>query len=322
MNDGKQNPRHRARCHGAVAVGKTLHCGPRKVSSQELLDDATRYAQLGWRVFPLRGKVPAIPKGKPGGDGYLSATTVPGLIRKWWEEHPDANVGVSCIGSGFIAVDIDPRDGGDQTWADVVYDRELPGTPVQFTGGGGTHILFNTPEGQLRGSLGPGVQIKHRGYIVCSPSIHPDTGRQYRWNHNHSPFFSDIAEAPDWLIGAITVVSIPSHNDTGPARPYVEEGTGWGPKPAYSRAALRSACHAIGQAPWGEQEKTLAREAFSIGTLVSAGLMPRQLAVDCLYYSGTTMTNRPGDRPWVEQEIREKVERRIEAGERFPRRVA
>jgi hypothetical protein len=102
----------------------------------------------------------------------------------------------------------------------------------------------------------------------------------------------------------------------------IEEDVGWGPKPRYSRAALQRACERIEAAPVGQQDATLNREAYSIGRLIGAGLMPRRLAVDCLVYHATTMTNAPGRRRWHEREIQQKVARAVRAGEQRPREVS
>ena len=48
-----------------------------------LLAYAIVYAVNGWAVFPLRGKIPAIP-GASGGHGVLDATTDPATICRWW----------------------------------------------------------------------------------------------------------------------------------------------------------------------------------------------------------------------------------------------
>ena len=72
-----------------------------------MLRAALAYAELGWAVFPLHSKAPTISKAN-GGNGHLDATTDPTTIRKWWRAFPDANIGISCIGSGFLAIDIDP----------------------------------------------------------------------------------------------------------------------------------------------------------------------------------------------------------------------
>lgn len=287
------------------------------MTADVMLRAALAYAErLGWAVIPLRGKVPA------GGRGYLDATCDVAAIRGMWERHPAANIGCSCCASGFLAIDVDPRNGGDATLAELEKRHGTPPRTVrQITGGGGQHILFRaSPELQPRGSIGAGIDAKFRGYIVVAPSVHPDTGRRYAWAPGHHPLQTPIAEPPPWLAELLTHRSDPS--PVAQARPPVDEAAGWGPKPRYSRAALERSCAAIKRAPAGQQERTLNAEAHSIGRLIGAGLMPRQLAIDCLVYSGTAMANEPGRRPWGQREIAEKVARAVREGECRPREVA
>lgn len=282
---------------------------------------ALAYARrLGWATFPLQGKQPAIPK-REGGRGHLDATTDPETIQTYWARFPDSNVGVSCMGSGFVALDVDPRYGGDETLAELESRYEpLPHTVRQLTGGGGAHILFRAPRDlQPRGSIGAGIDVKWRGSIVVSPSIHPDTGRRYTWSRKHHPLDTPLADPPAWLVDLLMPAVAPS--PAGQARPAIEEDVGWGSKPRYSRAALQRACEAIEAAPIGRQDRTLNREAYSIGRLIGAGFMPRQLAVDCIVYHATLMSNAPGRRRWHEREIQQKVTRAVRAGELHPREV-
>lgn len=275
-------------------------------------------AQLHWPVLPLTGKVPAI----RGGRGYLDSTTDPEMIRAYWGRYPQANVGISCIGSGFVALDVDPRYGGDRTLVEIESRYgPLPHTVRQHTGGGGAHILFRAPpDFQPRGSIGDGIDVKWRGSIVVSPSVHPETSRRYSWAAGHHPLRTPLAALPAWLgrLLAPRIELLP----VGQARPAIQEDVGWGPRPRYSRAALQRACDAIEGAPAGQQEHTLNRECYGIGRLIGAGLMPRQLAVDCLIHSGTMMIDAPGRRPWREREIQHKVFRAICKGELRPREVA
>lgn len=218
---------------------------------------ALAYAQrLGWSVLPLRSKVPII----PGSHGYLDATTDPEVIREWWRGYPGANVGVSCVASGIIALDVDPRNDGDRTLAELEERHQrLPHTPRQSTGGGGEHILFRKPAiDHVRASAGLGLDVKLQGHIVVSPSIHPN-GRPYRWMKSHHPLQAPLAELPNWLAELLMPPVDPP--PVGQARPSIEEEAGWGPKPAYSRAALDRACAAISAAPFGEQDVTLSARA-------------------------------------------------------------
>lgn len=287
------------------------------MTADAMLRAALAYAErLAWAVFPLAGKVPA------GGSGYLDATTDAATVASFWSRYPGANIGVSCIASGFVTIDVDPRNGGDVTLAEIEAKLgQLPHTVRQITGGGGQHILFRAPpELQPRGSIGAGNDVKFRGYIVGAPSVHPGTGRQYAWAPGHHPLQTPIAELTPWLAELLT-----HRADSSPvaqARPPIEEVAGWGPKPRYSRAALERACAAIERAPAGQQDQTLNAEAYSIGRLIGAGLMPRQLAIDCLTYAGSAMGNEPGRVPWHARKIQQKVVRAVSEGERSPRAVA
>src|SRR5512132_3178642 len=47
------------------------------------------------------------------------ATTVPAVIAGWFEEWPEANLGI-VGGSGLVILDVDPRHGGGESWADLI----------------------------------------------------------------------------------------------------------------------------------------------------------------------------------------------------------
>lgn len=113
--------------------------------------------------------------------GFHAATTDVDLVRQWWTEQPDANIGAPCALNGWAVLDIDPRHGGNQSLA-VLEQRVgvLPGTVMQLTGGDGLHILYRTPGVSLPGTLGPGLDVKHNGYILLAPSVHA-SGTRYRW---------------------------------------------------------------------------------------------------------------------------------------------
>jgi len=142
-----------------------------------MLTAALDYAARGFLVFPCkpRSKHPLTKR------GFLDATVNAGQITEWWRSTPTANVGLSCIASGLVVLDIDPRNGGDDTLAALIDELgPLPSTAEAATGGGGRHLIFHAPPGKMRGSLGPGLDIKHDGYIIVPPSIHP-SGGVYRW---------------------------------------------------------------------------------------------------------------------------------------------
>jgi len=169
------------------------------------LDHAKFYASKGWDVFPItpRRKNPPLVK---WGD---EATTEPGTISRWWNDSPQANIGIATgARSGIIVLDIDPEHGGEESlMALIVQNGPLPETPESLTGSGGRHIVFRHPGPEIRnsaGKLGPGLDIRgDGGYIVAPPSIHPN-GKSYEWEISSRPSKINIAPMPGWLVGLLT----------------------------------------------------------------------------------------------------------------------
>jgi putative DNA primase/helicase len=168
---------------------------------------AVRYAARGWHVVPLYsiredgacdcgrsscaspGKHPRTPHGQS------DATDDANQIHEWWTLWPNANVGVVCRPSGIVVLDVDPRNGGDETLTALIEKSDaLPVTLTADTGGGGQHYVFQHPGVKLPAHAGPGIDIKDDGYIVAAPSLHV-SGKRYAWRDEEAP----IADMPDWL---------------------------------------------------------------------------------------------------------------------------
>lgn len=149
-----------------------------------LLRRAARWylEQLGWATIPLAGKRPV-----PARWQDTPADLAP--IDEQLRRHPGANnLGVvTGRNSGIAVIDVDPRNGADKSLAELV-ERvgPLPVTATAYTGGGGRHYFYSLSAGDHAPTgahkLGVGVDIKAGGgQVVVAPSIHPDTGRAYRW---------------------------------------------------------------------------------------------------------------------------------------------
>lgn len=158
---------------------------------------ALSYAAQGLRVFPIEpgAKVPLTPS------GHNDASADAADIAAWWAAVPqnvELNIGLA-LSDGYIAVDEDPRNGGDVSLAAMLADpaRGLPDTRMQRTGGGGSHRFYRVPAGlQFPGELAKGVDVKQRGgYVVVAPSVHA-SGARYTWVDPNAP----IADAPAWLV--------------------------------------------------------------------------------------------------------------------------
>jgi bifunctional DNA primase/polymerase-like protein/AAA domain-containing protein/primase-like protein len=177
------------------------------VEDTNLFDAALTYATRGWCVLPLHsvddggvcgcGRSDCASPGKHPRTqhGQSDATDDANQIREWWALWPNANVGVVCRPSGIVVLDVDPRNGGDQTLGALIEERgALPATLIADTGGGGQHYVFQHPGSKLPGHLGRGIDIKDDGYIVVAPSVH-STGQRYRWRDADAP----IAQLPAWI---------------------------------------------------------------------------------------------------------------------------
>src|SRR5580700_1544304 len=98
---------------------------PRTLPSR--LKVALSCARRGWPVIPLysveNGQCSCSEENctNPGKhpltvNGIKNATTDDTWIRTWWEEFPEANIGVATgAPSGIVVLDIDPRHGGDKS---------------------------------------------------------------------------------------------------------------------------------------------------------------------------------------------------------------
>ena len=136
-------------------------------------DAVSEYLGYGWHLFPLSpwSKVP--PKGS---NGVLDASNREEELIAQLEANPRANIALACGASGVVALDIDPRHGGDESLRDLEETHgELPRTVTQLTANDGTHYLFKAPVGveiaPTVGKLGPGLDVRAaNSYIVLAPS--------------------------------------------------------------------------------------------------------------------------------------------------------
>ena len=179
-----------------------------------LLAAAERYAQLSWYVLPVHGIVDGqctCGQGEscssPGKHPRIAqwqneATTETATIRRWWKTWPRANIGVVAGKSSLVVLDIDPKNGGDESLEELIVTHErLPDTREQITGGGGRHILFMHPGGHIQNrqdqsAIAPGIDVKANGdFFVAAPSLH-SSGNRYQWDGLED---AGIAELPVWL---------------------------------------------------------------------------------------------------------------------------
>jgi hypothetical protein len=141
---------------------------------------AVEYHELGLSVIPISrsNKIPAI-KWKQ----YQSRVATRKEIDEWFLEGPCYyNIGlVTGLISRVVVLDCDPRHGGDASLLSVGLKSE---DATVITGSGGTHFYYGGCDLSLRCTTGllAGLDFKGEGgYVLLPPSIHPTTGKEYKW---------------------------------------------------------------------------------------------------------------------------------------------
>jgi hypothetical protein len=174
--------------------------------TNRLLEAALDYAAKKLEVFPVNERT----KAPYTTNGMKDATNDTATITGWWHDHPHALIGCR-IPESTIILDVDPRHGGADTWAEL----ERSYAPIAAgrihasgRGDGGQHHWFRRPVGKLSAkalhdwarnngvgqavgqkSWSSGIDILHNGhrYTILPPSPHPDTGKPYLWVRETKP---------------------------------------------------------------------------------------------------------------------------------------
>lgn len=154
-----------------------------------LLEAALEYLKLGWWIFPTRevdgekywnqkketwitppAKSPYI-RG-----GLHSASNNPEQIKSWWNQYPNAGIGVNCGKSKIFVVDVDNHVlDGKTTGIDNFMKMGIPhrDTWQSYTPSGGLHLIYSDPNGIGKSHSNEMLQIDTRGdggYIILPSS--------------------------------------------------------------------------------------------------------------------------------------------------------
>ncbi len=249
-------------------------------STNPLLVSALAFAARGWRVHPLHGMRDGRCNcgrpdcGAPGKRPRLSewpekATTDPATIRAWWTRWPDGNVGLlTGMASGLIVLDVDPRNGGDESLRGLVaLHGDLPSTPLVITGGGGHHYYFahpGAPTESWQPAAGLDLQADGGHCVAAPPSLHLSGGR-YAWAEGLDPGVVELAPLPSWLIRPARDSELVRSEATVCAPRMTarsDSATRW------SESALQRECERVARAGVGTRNNQLNRAAFALGQLV------------------------------------------------------
>ncbi len=215
-----------------------------------MLEAALSWANRRLPVFQLqpRSKIPF-----PGSGGFKDATRDEATIRKWWRQHPSANIGLAT-GDGFFAIDLDGPDA--QQWFAKECGRFGCAQTLTVKTARGWHVYFLATE-EIPNSasrIAPHVDVRGQGgCVVAAPSVHP-SGHVYRIVRERP-----IATAPWWLME----LAKPPVRPPAPA-----------PKPLSRKGLTRKALGIIGvvaAAKPGDRNSLLYWGAHRIAEMISDG---------------------------------------------------
>jgi hypothetical protein len=194
------------------------------------LEEALKYASQGWHVFPCHnikeGKCSCGSKScdKPGKHprtlhGSKDATIDQAVIRRWWKDWPDANIGCATgESSGFVVLDLDTKHGKsvpEMMKGLLEKGYNIPATICSRTGQysdrkeRGSHFFFKHPGVPVKNATDflknygiRGVDCRaDGGYVILPPSNHI-TGVAYEWQEEPEGIgkVENLAEMPEWFL--------------------------------------------------------------------------------------------------------------------------
>lgn len=193
-------------------------------SKNAMLQAALSYTAQGYKVLPLkpRGKIPLTTH------GLKDAAQLQATIKEYWQNYPNANIGIVC--DGLLVLDFDGKAGAESKGQLEAKFEKLPRTWTIKTGGGtkaepkeqGEHYVYKVPTDlNIRPGAGKygyaGLDIRaNDSYIVAAPSV---TRLPYETIDN-----SPVADAPSWLIELAKQKQVPISQVSIPAGQPIPEG--------------------------------------------------------------------------------------------------
>jgi len=257
------------------------------------LEWALLHAKKGWFVIPIvpREKRPLI------SDWQKRATTNPLQIRAWWEENPNANIGIACEPSNIFILDLDVAKGensparyrgfnsGYEVFKQVCADKQIEFPPATYsvvTPSGGIHYYFNdeaTPVKQgseINGMWRVDTRSKG-GYIIAEGSEYfvSESNQLHVYKSNSTNCNLEILPSSYREIltprildsGSGSISSHPTENFS--LKSNLKFDRDFALKILHDRAQL------IRTATKGNRNDTLLRHSFYMGKIVGQGVLTR-----------------------------------------------
>jgi hypothetical protein len=176
----------------------------------KISDAACSYVEQGLAVYPADTNKKALIRGWNG----ASAARDPARAERMFAEFPAAQLGIATGPSGLVVIDIDPRNGGEESFrllCGKVGLEAFESCAVALTPSGGRHLYFAS-SGRYRSrahALGRGIDIVgERGGVLAPPSDR--CGSSYRWSTSagEEPDLSDLPELPATLADQLNTSAI------------------------------------------------------------------------------------------------------------------
>ena len=205
-------------------------------------------AFLNYKGEPIKAKAPLV------FHGFKDATTDLDQIARWWgRDYRFAMIG-RMVPVDQVCVDIDPWKGGSVTALEQLIGP-LPATQTTYSGrgDGGTHLFFRWPLGALVSTKLPkGIDLRIGGnhYTIIAPSIHPDSGKPYRWGPEPNPV--DCPEDLAHLLAKPEASPQERFWKTGEAAGYLDNFGG-----PMTRGQISGILRKVGTAPNGDRNNIL-----------------------------------------------------------------
>ena len=263
-------------------------------------NEAIAYATLGWWIFRCkpRDKWPLAPKCSRGGHehcdgscgelghGLYDATAEVGIVAGWWDQKPNANIGLRCgrVSSVFVLdVDVKAPESrkagvvcltGPEALARVeAIHGALPETRESRTGSGGRQLFFRYPADRNVGSPKTlrlptgemcGIDVRGDGGIaILPPSIHPN-GTPYTWIRDVDP-----VDAPAWLLDWVSPPAVERPAYVPPVRSFAPGRA----EIRYAEVSLDNAARTVATAPEKQRHDTIYNQARIMGGYLAGGFV-------------------------------------------------
>jgi hypothetical protein len=279
--------------------------------NQANINAAVELASHGIRVFPCN------PDKTPRVKGWGDTPLLPGWqVGAKWSSHPDALPAIPVGAMGWVVFDCDRKPGGPdgvEAFYSIcsAHGVDLSGALIVNTPGGGQHIYFRTetPYGNSRGSLPPGIDVRGVGGYCIAPGATLPDGRSYKIVQGS---LSAIPALPDALAALLRpkVNPLPAVHSQTPHEVTERER-------AYAASALEDEANKLKKMRAGDgRNHALNIAAHSMGTMAGAGWIEPATVAQSMFEAASINghTVKHGER-----QTKDTIESGLKAGMMKPR---